>query len=259
MKHISRKFLNHLSDDQLSEIRKKYQSDEIKRVKEGVKINKRKITPKTVVYLTTTKGVNILGFPCKVQGHTYTFPEPNPTLIYFASAQRFRREIEKIKPIMLPKLNLASKNEDDFTHDVYNYYGAVCGTIIFLSTALESFMNSLIEPKDVFKTKDMGDSLNFIQIQKTLRFDDKIKKAIPELREKDFFKDYSAKARLIAEMQEFRDNIIHTKTNDSLVKHDYLIKKSFSFKYDETIQAVADYMNYYKPNSISECTCGADF
>lgn len=259
MKHISRQFLNHLSDDELKEIKKKYPGDEIKRGKDGARVNKRKITPKTVAYLTTTKGVNIQGFPCKVNGQTYTFPEPNPTLIYFASAQKFRREIETIKPIMLPKLNPASSNEGDFTHDVYTYYGAVCGTIVFLATALESFMNSLIQPMDVFKTTDKGVPLNFMQIQKTLRFDDKIKKAIPELRKKDFFKDHSAKARLIAEMQEFRDNIIHTKTSGAVVKHDYLIKKSFSFKYDETIQAVADYMNYYRPNSISECNCGADY
>lgn len=258
MKHISRQFLNQLTDDELAKVKKLYPGDEYERGKDGGRVNKRKMTKNEVTYLTTTNNYHIQGFRHKVNGQDYTFPEPNPTLIYFASAQRFRREIETIKPIMLPKLNPASTNEGEFTHDVYNYYGAVCGSVIFLATSLESFMNSLIDPKDVYKTVAKGEPLNFMQIQRKLSFDEKIKSAIPELRKKDFFKDHSDKGHLIADLQEFRDNIVHTKTNNNVVKHDYLIKKSFSFKYDETIQAVADYMNYYKPNYISECTCGAD-
>lgn len=71
---------------------------------------------------------------------------------------------------MLPKLDPTSTNEGEFTHDVYNYYCAVCGTVIFLSTAIEAFMNSIIQPKDVYvrKTKSKDVPLDFTQIQRSV-------------------------------------------------------------------------------------------
>jgi hypothetical protein len=72
-------------------------------------------------------------------------------------------------------------------------------------------------------------------------------------------KKFPLKADLINNLKNFRDNIIHTKNKSEHVKHDFLIKRSFSFKFDATINAVADYMNYYKSHYIKECACGKDF
>jgi hypothetical protein len=64
---------------------------------------------------------------------------------------------------------------------------------------------------------------------------------------------------MIWNLKEFRDQIIHTKPDDNPLMYDSLIKMSLNFKYDETLEAVATFMNYYRPDYIVECNCGLDF
>jgi hypothetical protein len=111
----------------------------------------------------------------------YTFPEPDPTLIYFSSAQRFRREIDHFRNLLLPKINPDSKVIEEFTHDFYHYYGAVSGTVIFLFSSIECFMNSLLEPEDIYirKLSMKTEQYNFQQIQENISFGEKIKDLIP--------------------------------------------------------------------------------
>ena len=61
-------------------------------------------------------------------------------------------------------------------------------------------------------------------------------------------------------LKEFRNDIIHTKPKkDAVLWYDNLIKKSLNFKYLETLNAVAKFMNFYKTDYIIECDCGKDF
>ncbi len=261
MKHIARHFLNQYSAEEFEEIQKGHKLDEYTRGEGSKDLNKRKITKSTVAYMHTVGNYYVKGFPYKVNGHTYTFPEPNPTLIYFSNAQRFRREIEEFRVKLLPKLNMTTEQIEDFTHEYFNYFGAVCGTVIFLFTSLESFMNSLLKETDTYirPLSNKTEIFNFSQIQEGISFGEKIKTTIPQLTGKDYFKAHPTKAQLIDNLKEFRDNIIHTKTTTDVIQHDYVIKRSFSFKYDETIQVIAEYMNFYKVNCIKECDCGSDF
>lgn len=261
MKHIARHFLNQYTEEEFQEINKQNDFEEFSRGEDAQRLNKKKITKKTVAYLQTVNKFYVKGFPHKVNGQTYTFPEPNPILIYFSNAQRFKREVEMFKTTLLAKLNPATKNIQDFTHDYYNYFGAVCGTVIFLFTSLEAFMNSLLKDTDTYirKLPAKTELFNFHQIQENISFADKAKIVIPQLTGKDYFKSHPSKAQLIDNLKEFRDNIIHTKSTTEIIQHDYVIKRSFNFKYDETIGVIAEYMNFYKTNYIQECTCGQDF
>lgn len=261
MKHIARHFLNQYTEDQWKEIEKKHSFEQFSRGEDSQKLNKKKITKQTVAFMKTVSDHYVKGFPHKVNGHTYTFPEPDPTLIYFSNAQQFRRNIDTYRNNLLPKLNMSNKAIQDFTHDYYHYFGAVCGTVIFLFTSLESFMNSLIKDTDnyVRRLPAKTEIFNFTQIQENISFGEKIKDVIPQLTSKDYYKAHPKKAQAISNLKEFRDQIIHTKSTSAVVQHDYVIKRSFTFQYDETIEIIADYMNFHKADYIKECGCNADF
>lgn len=261
MKHIKRSFLNQHTEQEFKEITKGNKFELFYRSSDGERLNKKRTTKQTVAYLKTVNDFYVKGFAHKINGQMFTFPEPNPTLIYFSNAQRHRREVELFKKSLLPKLNASSSKIEDFTHDYYNYFGAVCGTVIFLFTSLESFMNSLLIETDTYVRALPGKTevFDFKQIQENISFGEKIKTVIPQLKNKNYFKAHPTKAQLIDNLKEFRDNIIHTKSTNEIIQHDFIIKRSFTFDYDEVIDAIAHYMNFHKENYIAECGCDKDF
>ncbi|MGE0637262.1 MAG: hypothetical protein AB7G44_10620 [Bacteroidia bacterium] len=260
MKHIERKFLVQLNEVEFEQLSNNTKLEIVERGKDAKPLDQ-KYSKDHVGYLKTTKGFAIQAFPHKVNGKIFLIPEPNPTLIYFSSAQNNFRALEKYKNDLLPKIDVQSDISDEIIHDFYNYFGAVSGCVIFLFTSIESFMNSLIKDSHVYRKvqNNRTELYNKSQIEAYISFDEKIKKVIPQLTGIDYLKKHPNIAQHISNLKDFRDNIIHTKSNVETFKYDHIVKRSFGFSYEKTIDAVASYMNGYRKDFIKECNCGKDF
>lgn len=260
MKHIKRKYKQHLDDIEIENRFKTGETIIIERGRDGYKklLNTKGLENK-IITIHTTKDYYINAFVAKDKGHLYVFPEPDPTLIFFSSSQYFKRLVEVKKAKLLPKVNIQKLSpfeiETELIHEIFDYYSAVSGFIIFLYTSFESFNNSLFKPGFTYLSKK-GERMDNYIVQSSLDLDEKIKKAIPLATGKDFYKDYGDKNRFIGNLELFRNDIIHTKSNNSHIQHDSLIKKSLTFNYNGTLEFIAKYMNFYKPNYIFECDCG---
>lgn len=60
-------------------------------------------------------------------------------------------------------------------------------------------------------------------------------------------------------MKELRDEIVHPKSEKNMTSQEILMKRLLKFDYEKTIEAVANFINFYQPDFISECKCGVDF
>ena len=63
---------------------------------------------------------------------------------------------------------------------------------------------------------------------------------------------------MIWKLKDFRDGIIHTKQDPDQKSYFNLLKNALDFKYDDTLESVAIFMNFYKKDYIIECDCGSD-
>jgi hypothetical protein len=262
MKHIARKYLKHYTQEEYDGVTKNKKLVPFERGVDDISIlNSKNVDFSQPTFLHSENGLIFKGFFHKIKGEKFVFPEPDPTLIYFSAAQSNYRLLEERKKILLPKTKVDSIITEELIHDYFNYFENVCGSIIFLFTSMESFMNSLIP--DDFKYEKIESKrtelYNKVQIENNISFDEKISKVIPQIFNLDFRKTHQTYYVHIGNLKEFRDSVIHTKSNVGNFKYDYLVKRSFTFDYLKTIECVAKYMNFYKPDYIAECTCGNDF
>lgn len=215
----------------------------------------------TVAYVQTEDDIVYAGFVHNLKGKDYIFPVPDPTLIYFNNAQLSLASIVENRNKLIDKLDFRIKLSEPALNEIYNFYGVTSGFVIFLFTAIESFINHIIpeefEYKNVSKIKT--EVYTKQQIQEVLDFKTKLTKVIPQATGKNFFLKSTPTNERIWKLKEFRDEIIHTKPGQNELKYDNLIKDSLKFKYVETLEAVAKLMNYYKSDYILECDCGLDF
>lgn len=256
-KHIKKRFLN--EHDLPHEIADKYpgndqliSQDDIK----GIKIPTGH-TP----YLMTNSSI-FQAFPFKYQGQIRFIPEPDPVLVYFHMAYTNYTIIEeKKKNILKPLLDRVMG--EPMINEWYQYFGLTSGCIIFLFTTLEAFINRCIP--DQYEYKRLGSKSTEIftkqQIEEFLPFNEKMKSVLPEIKGKNFYDAHPPTSQHITNLKEFRDSIIHTKTSKDAPTYDHLFKKSLTFKYKESLNAVAAFCNYYHPNNkyIVECDCKFDW
>ena len=88
--------------------------------------------------------------------------------------------------------------------------------------------------------------------------DDKIDDILNKKYSKDFAKKYPIKYVFIKNLKDLRDQIVHTKEGKAYEGYIELFRKSLNFKFNECIEAVRDFMNFYEPNLIEPCPCGID-
>lgn len=215
----------------------------------------------TVAYVQTEDDIVYAGFVHNIKGKDYVFPVPDPTLIYFNNAQLSLASIAENKNKLIEKLDFREKLSEPALNEIYNFYGVTSGFVIFLFTAIESFINHIIpedfEYKNILKNKT--EVYTKQQIQENIDFKSKLTKVLPQATGNNFFLKSTPTNERLWKLKEFRDDIIHTKPGQSELKYDNLIKDSLKFKYEETLGAVAKFMNFYKPDYIVECDCGLDF
>lgn len=144
---------------------------------------------------------------------------------------------------------------------IFEFYGLSNGFIIFLFTTIEAFLNKLIPENYEYKKiqKNKTEIYNHQQIQQYLSFDEKRTKILIKITGKDFSKKYPKKNEHILNLKAFRDSIVHTKTTNGINKYGEISKAALNFKYQETILAVRDFLNFYINEYIEDCPCQQDF
>ncbi len=259
MKHIKKRFLLEYPTGKydLNQIAIKIESG--KDFINGDLINNKN----TLVLMDTEEDITIGGFVYKLNGKKYILPVPDPTLIYFNNAQEQLRQIIIYKKNLLKKLDVQNESlSETALNDIYLFYGATSGFVVFLFTSVESFINQMIPKEYVYKKEknNKTEMYNHNQIMNGIDFKVKIKGILPEILGKSYFKKSTPSNEMIWNLKEFRDEIIHTKPQDNNpLKYKKIIKKSLDFRYDDTLEAVAKFMNFYRKGYIVECDCGVDF
>ena len=215
----------------------------------------------TMAYVETEENILYGGFVQNIKGKDYIFPVPDPTLIYFNSAQGNIALIEERKKALIEKVDFRIKLSEPALNEIYHFYGATSGFIIFLFTSIESFVNQQIPNDFEFKKelRNKTEIYNKNQIQSSIDFKTKLKEVLPLATGISFFNKTTPTNERIWKLKEFRDEIVHTKPGQSDLQYEDLIKKSLKFKYVDTLHAVAKFMNAHKPDYIVECDCGQDF
>ncbi|MFN7045225.1 MAG: hypothetical protein ACK4M1_08515 [Flavobacterium sp.] len=218
---------------------------------------------KSDIYATTEDGYIIKCFLFQNNGENLIIPIPDLTLVYFDSAYNLNKLRIEQQQNLNKKIRGIGKQDlsEDAINEIYRYYGYSTSCLISLFTAIESFINHLIPDNKTYE-KDCGYKTEIYtksQIQKGLTFDEKTKKVLPYFFNKDFFKKPTAHTQHIYNLKELRDEIVHPKSEKNMASQEILMKRLLKFDYEKTMEAVANFMNFYQPNFISECKCGVDF
>lgn len=201
----------------------------------------------------------INGFFYNRNGHHYCIPEPDPVLIYFHTAYSNWKVIKEREKALFDKLKEPIISES-VSNELYNHFAVCMGFATTLFICLEAFINSLIPDDYEFKEVNKSSTViyNKDQVQ-FLNFDLKWTKVIKEVTGKDLHANAPMR-QFIVNLKEFRNMIVHTKMkSEGMTPYDYLFKTALNFKYEQTLHAARDYINFYKPMYVVECECGKDF
>lgn len=202
-------------------------------------------------------------FKYKTGNKIYFIPEPNPIVIYFSNAQLNLSDIYISRKKLIVDLSDTNADLGIAMNDFYNFFGHVSNYVTSLFNSLEAFLNHQIPNDYEYKRalKKNTEIYNKEQIQRQISFEEKIKKVIPQIKNKSFHRHFAHKFDIILKFKYFRDEIVHTKVDVKTAPNYYkeLYTKSLEFDYNLTILTMRDYLNYYEPELIVKCECGEDY
>jgi hypothetical protein len=260
-KHIYKKFYNESVPTETEINSMQTLSQDWQKIKKGEKpVPNIPLNFKAKILMDSGKMVSV--FPFNNKGIRRMIPEPDPILIYFHTAYVYYTQIE-IKRSLVIESTAVEIMTENIINDLYDYYGLTCSFIIFLFTSLEAFINrSIPDNYKYIKTDNPRRTEIYTKDQiQWLRFDEKMNKVIPLIKEKDFSKSHPNVYQHIKNLKEFRDNIVHTReSSEGHTPFDYLFKRSFQYNYKAALNAVKDFYNFYHaPDYIVECPCSKDW
>lgn len=192
----------------------------------------------------------------------FFYPIVPLTLVNFDFAYQLNIQRKDYEKKALRSFNNFKMSDGVDLHHFYIYYGYASNCVISLFTALESFVNYLIPDDYIFKKEIKGKRIelyNKEQIQRWLTTDEKIKDVLFSITGKNFFQKQTEHTSRIDNLKNLRDELIHVKADANLENQKSIIKKLIDFKYNETLESVSKFINFYKPNFIEECNCGVEF
>lgn len=257
-KHIQKKFLNEteLPNDVM---------DLLAKSKLGISLDdqaKIKSIPKGMVpFLTTEDNKFFKAFTFRHNNQIKLIPEPDPILVYFNAAYLNYIQIKEKRNEIFTKLS-GEKLSEVMIKELYDYFGVTSSFVILLFTSIEALMNRCI-PKDyTYKrvTPRKTELFTKTQIESYIPFDEKLKNVLPDATKKDYSRQHPKKYTSISNLKEFRNMIVHTKEAEGEATYDYVYKKALTFNYEETLDVVKDFCNFYtKEDFITECNCSYDW
>lgn len=195
----------------------------------------------------------MFGFDFMHKGVKQIIPEINPTTIFFSNAMMFTRNLEQARQHLFensPSIKNPQKNVDLKIFGVFFQYAVNC--LINLQSTVECFANRRI-PSDyecIDKDGNPFDPSIFHKLDKVL----------PDIYGKRFRSKFKRDNFKIRKIIELRNEIIHlTPSEDKTnTKYKALYRKIIKFDYGAGAAAVQNFVNFYEPGLLEECSCGQE-
>jgi len=205
-------------------------------------------------FLQTEDNKVIMGFLYMNKDTPIIIPEPDPTILYFTSAENSLLEILNLQSEILNLTGL--NNSEKIANLFYTFFQLSSNFVINLFASLEAFNNGII-PND-FTHRIKRKLYDSNKIQRFLKFDTKVREVVPKIFEKSFIEDHPGKFENLNKMKKLRDNVIHMKNYSESFSASYreLFRDYLSFNFESAFNDTKEYVNYYKPNWIENCDCG---
>jgi hypothetical protein len=257
MKHIKRKTLKELSipKEKLHELVPGMVSDDLLK-----KIKYKDVKDKQAILLMES-GELLRSFFFNDNGKACTIPLANPVLIYFNLAQSHLRNIQSMKDSLLGIFSEEKNINEDSLQLFYGYFGLTSSFVVMLMTAIEAFVNQNIDMHYKYHKPEQNKYIrvyDYFQIQRWIPLTEKISEILNKETNKNFSKAYPNKQVHIDNLKELRNLIVHTKAENNYESYIELYRKSLNFKFNEAIESIRDFINYYENNLIEPCPCGLD-
>ena len=255
MKHIKRKTVMYgeISEEQMLKLAPQKASDDLLR-----EIKFSTVKGKQAIQLMES-GEILRSFFYDNNGMACTIPLANPVLVYFNLAQLHLRDIIKARTSLL---SLFSKKEKEVNEDTlslfYQYFGLTSSFVVMLMTALEAFVNQKLDQSKNYERNDNGKCTrvyNFEQIQRWIPLNEKIEAILNRQQSKDFSKAHPIAQQHFENLKGLRDLIVHTKMGKHYESYIELYRKTLNFSFNDSIEAVKGFINYFEPNLIEPCPC----
>ncbi len=223
-----------------------------------------KIPKNKAFFIAYTSNTVVLATHYKVGEYFKFIPIPDPVLMYFNNAYYNFRQVQIRKKDILEKLTAIK--QEDILNELYAFFANATGVIIYLFTTLEAFVNRAIPSTDfeyIKKSKSKTEVYNKSQIEKYVRFDEKVNDVLAQVykdKKKPFAMAHPPTYVHIGNLKQMRDAIIHLKSStgeENQIGYEEIFRKLMDYRYEEALNAVKEYCNYYhfNPEYISECTC----
>jgi hypothetical protein len=260
MKHLKKKYVLHvkLNDDVVKVI-----NNAPEHKKEVDEIMKNNLDGYYGLAFTENNDL-VQTFKYEEDGKVFMIPEPDPVVIYFDSARHYYRQISGKREQIFEKVTKFDKHISATTGDFYWYFSLASSYAIFLYTSIEAFINKMIPNEYIYSRKIQDKRTELFdkpQIQRYLEFSEKLKNVLPEITGKNFVAEFTHKFEQIKKLKNFRDEIAHTKSYDGENgpnRYENLYVTSLNFDYEQTLNYVKDFINFYQPDLIEICPCEND-
>ncbi|HET9056059.1 MAG TPA: hypothetical protein VFN30_04345 [Chitinophagaceae bacterium] len=212
-------------------------------------------------FLTTEDNKFFKAFTFRHNNQIKLIPEPDPILVYFNAAYLNYIQIKDKRKEVFDKLS-GEKLSEVMIKELYDYFGTTSSFIILLFTAIEALMNRCIPNDYTYKrvTSRKTELFNKKQIEEFIPFDEKLKDVLADATKKNYSTQHPKKYTHISNLKEFRNMIVHTREAEGQSTYDYVYKKALTFNYEETLDVVKDFCNFYtKEDFITDCNCSFDW
>jgi len=257
MKHIKRKFLFHdyLRDTDFS--KSNFENVDLEKIDE--KFLKEKANTFSIV--TTDLGEKIFSFIFKDNGKHCLIPVPDFTLVNYNFAYNLNIQRKDLRKKLVQNLSEVTTQNEVSSNYAYDYQGTASSCVICLFTAIECFVNDLIPENFEYRivTDRKTEIFNKEQIQVSISLMDKLTKVLPKAVNKNFFAHQSPTNSHIYNLRDLRNEIVHTKSDNTGTKHVETLKKLLNFNYDQTLISTFKLFNYYREGYVEECPCSEEY
>jgi len=241
---------------------------------EGVEIKSQKIGQHPIMpnldmlYFTDNKLSDDYGFQIMIQvdnhvmsafdyifdGKKVIIPEVNPSLIFFSNAQMLLEKLIEYRTKLLINSPLANSIENAIVdHKLFGHYFQYATNFIFnLQCAIENFLNYSIRDHEILSEKG-----NIIQRPNIFQ---KIDFGIVQVKNLDFGSHDIDKLNSVKELISLRNKIIHLKPDvNTMSKYKDVYREVLDLNYNQSLNCVKGFMNFYEPNLVEECSCGKNY
>ncbi len=184
----------------------------------------------------------------EINGKDLWIPEPNPVHIYFYEAFRIVPNLEKSKDAFE---RLADQTNGypvgEYYLDLVRFFSEASRYFFFAFSALEAFINQSIPEAIEYNSKKKG-KIKKEKIERWITFGEKSTRLMKFIFEKSIEQEKNQVFKEIQNLKEVRDNLIHLKTQNDKYRNKYreVLNKLLNFDYTSSINAVEQYINFYK-------------